>query len=259
MTATAPPPDVTQTAAPGVRLIEALERTWDFEGQCAALGLVPCHAALDTPDTGGVPMLQAGAATIDAIRHSLSPPFCGFLETGSDGLAGTGPRCIQTAQAGGLVLSLTATTAFTLPVVEVAAIAIRRRLALPDGEAAELMEICLAEAVSNAVIHGNLEIPDHLRATPRGFESFRAVMRERLCNPAMASRRIEIHVLRATPSSFTLAVSDQGRGFDLETQLRKETRADAHSGRGLGLIRRACAGIGSEDGGRTLVMTFSWP
>jgi anti-sigma regulatory factor (Ser/Thr protein kinase) len=256
-------PEVRRAAAPGVRLIGSVGQTKDFDHQCTLLGLCPRPTDAPDPETDDAgadssPLLQAGEATIEAIRHSLSPPFCGFLETGPDGLAGTGPRCIETALAGGLVLSLTATTACTLPVVELAAVAIRRRLALPDGEGAELMEICLAEAVSNAVIHGNLEIPDHLRATPRGFESFRIVMRERLCNPSMALRRIEIHVLRATSSSFTLAVSDQGRGFNLEEQLKKETKASAHSGRGLGLIRRACAQIESEDGGRTLVMTFPW-
>lgn len=261
-------PTMKRAMTPEVRLVGSAGRTHEVERQCARLGLClhpvdlpgPDAPDLDAPgpDAGAVPLLLAGEATIETIRHSLSPPFCGFLETGADGLGGTGPRCLRTALAGGLVLSLTATTACSLPVVELAAVAIRRRLALPDGEGAELMEICLAEAVSNAVIHGNLEIPDHLRATPRGFESFRTVMRERLCNPKMALRRIEIHAVSADSNSFTLAVSDQGRGFNLEKQLQKEARVNAHSGRGLGLIRRACARVGSEDGGRTLVMTFPW-
>ncbi|WP_040566003.1 ATP-binding protein [Magnetospirillum molischianum] len=249
--------DVKQNAAPGVRLIGSPDETWNFDQQCATLGLSPHRAAsADESEPDETPLLQAGPATIETISHSLSLPFSGFLETCPNGLAGITQRCIKTARAGGLVLSLTSATACTLPVVELISIAIRRRLALPDGEVAELMEICLGEAVSNAVIHGNLEIPNHLRATPKGFESFRQIMRERLCDQTMASRRIEVHALRDGELSFTLFVSDQGGGFNLESKLEKETRVDAHSGRGLGLIRRACARIGSEDGGRTLVMTF---
>lgn len=251
--------DANPNAAPGVRLVETTNRTWDFERQCAALGLIPHSAA--TPDEAGADrptLILAGPATIEMIRRSLRPPYSGFLETGTDGLAGTGRRCIETVRAGGLALSLTAATACALPLVELVAVAIRRWLALANGESAELMEICLAEAVSNAVIHGNLEIPNHLRATPQGFDTFRQVMRERLDDPAMASRRIEIHALRVTPGSFTLAVSDQGPGFDLAARIKKEARIDARSGRGLGLIRRACTRIESEDRGRTLVMTFPW-
>jgi len=258
MTSTACP-DVKPNAAPGLRLIGSTDRTWDFERQCAALGLAPRSAsATDEADADCPTLLLAGPATVETIRHSLSPPYSGFLETGPDGLAGTGQRCIETVRAGGMALSLTATTACSVPLVELVAVAIRRRLALANGESAELMEICLAEAVSNAVIHGNLEIPNHLRATPKGFDAFRNVMRERLDDPRMASRRIEIHVLRAAPGSFTLAVSDQGPGFNLAAQIQKEARVDARSGRGLGLIRRACSSIESEDRGRTLVMTFPW-
>jgi len=251
--------DVPPQVAPGLRLIGSTRPTGDFERQCRALGLTPGPAAdSGESDPGGPGQILAGAATIEALRHSLVPPYCGFLEIGPDGLAGIGPRCIETVRAGGMTLSLTATSACTVPLVELAAVAIRRRLALPDGENAELMEICLAEAVSNAIIHGNLEIPNHLRATPKGFDTFRQVMRERLGDPVMASRRVEIHVLARQPGSFTLAVSDQGPGFNLAAQIKKEARVDARSGRGLGLIRRACATIESEDGGRTLVMTFPW-
>jgi anti-sigma regulatory factor (Ser/Thr protein kinase) len=258
MTSTACP-DVKPNAAPGVRLVGSMNRMWDVDRQCAALGLAPHSASPpDDADAEEPTLLLAGPATIETIRHSLAPPYAGFLEIGSDGLAGIGQRCIETVRAGGMALSLTATSACTVPLVELIAVAIRRRLALANGENAELMEICLAEAVSNAIIHGNLEIPNHLRATPKGFDTFRQVMRERLSDPVMASRRIEIHVLARQPGSFTLAVSDQGPGFNLAAQIKKEARADARSGRGLGLIRRACATIESEDGGRTLVMTFPW-
>ena len=82
-------------------------------------------------------------------------------------------------------------------------------------------------------------------------------MRERLADPALAGRRIEVNVTDFGPDHLAIAVSDQGRGFDLDACLARGINTDAKSGRGLGLIRKACASVLAEDGGSTLVMTFA--
>jgi anti-sigma regulatory factor (Ser/Thr protein kinase) len=258
-------PDIAPHAAPRLRLFGPADGSGEeFERHCAALGLAPSRTGTGVESGAGqadddAPVLLAGAAEIEALQDGLGPSAAGFLEIGASGLAGVGRRCIETARDGGLALSLTTTAACALPVVELAGLAIRRRFGMTDGETAELMEICLAEAVSNAVIHGNLEIPDHLRATRHGFDSFRRTMHERLDTPRLAARRIEINARRIERGRITLAVSDQGAGFELASLMQREVRADARCGRGLGLIRRACAQMAAEDDGRTLVMTFSVP
>ena len=216
------------------------------------LGLVANGWAED----GGPPYLLVGPAERGAVEYGLTPPLSGFLDSGGGGVDGLDARCRATLAGGGLVLSLTTAAVCVLPVVDLAAEAIRRRFDLPAGELAERVEICLAEALGNAVIHGNLAIPGHLRTSPHGFERFRQVMTERLRDPMLAERRVEIHALRADENSFTLLVSDQGCGFDLRAQIEREIPIDAHCGRGLDLIRRGCDGFGTEDGGRTLRMMF---
>jgi two-component sensor histidine kinase len=217
------------------------------------------RAADGWSEAGAAPHLLAGPAGIEALRHGLAPPLAGFLDTGGGGLDGVGPRCPATVAAGGLVLSLTTAAVCALPVVELMTGAIRHRFGLPPGDLIERIEICLAEALGNAVIHGNLAIPGHLRTSPCGFARFRQMMAERLRDPMLADRRVEIHALRAATNSFTLLVSDQGSGFDLGGQAGRAVPIDARCGRGLDLIRRGCTGLAGEDGGRTLRMEFAGP
>ena len=200
-------------------------------------------------------LLLGGPAEAETLARGLALPHRGFVEVDEDGLLGLGARCPAAARADGIVLSLRTASAYRLDCVGPLARALARRFGPVDSEARELVEICLAEAIGNAVIHGNLEIPDHLRTTAEGFERFRGVLRDRIGDPTLAARRVEIRALPAD-GGFTLAVSDQGRGFDLAEQLRRVVRADARCGRGLGLIRRAASGLAAEDDGRTLVMRF---
>ncbi|MDO8606837.1 MAG: ATP-binding protein [Phaeospirillum sp.] len=228
----------------------------DLAGQCAALGL---RVAL-LPDgrcDGADGCILAGASSAGLVRRGMTPPFSGFVELGDEGVLGVGLRCFETVRAGGLCLSLLTGQAYALNTMELLSEGIRHSMNLPAGKVADQIDICMGEAIGNAVIHGNLGIPNHLRATSKGFEHFRHVLHERLADPVLSRRRVEVNVMARGADFLTITVSDQGHGFDLAGKLSRDVQSDAKSGRGLGLIRKICASVLGEDEGRTLVMTFA--
>jgi anti-sigma regulatory factor (Ser/Thr protein kinase) len=239
-------------SAPPLLLVSEAAADPHLDRQCAALGL----RLSDTPLDNHICLL-AGSAETEMVRRGLRAPFAGFIELGGEGLLGVGLRCFETARSGGLALSLITASAYTLSAMELSSEAARRDFAIPDGETADLIDICLAEAIGNAVIHGNLGIPGHLRATPKGFQRFCQIMQERLTDPVLSRRRVEINMSSGGGGRVCMSVTDQGRGFDLAAQLSRAAEVDATHGRGLGLIRRVCSALHGEDDGRTLVMNFT--
>lgn len=236
-------------------LIAQAPHSEELTTQCGALGL-DLRDPDALPASPAAPILM-GPGTADSVTLGLASPYCGFLELGSDGIRGVSRRCFETVRAGGLTLSLKTSTIYRLEALELMARAIRGRFAFLSSDTLDLVEISLAEALSNAVIHGNLGIPNHLRTSAEGFAQFQRLMHERLSDPDRGSRRVEINVAARGQDGLCVAVSDQGHGFDLCEKLTHSTHATAKSGRGLCLIRKAAHSLDGEDGGRTLVMTFS--
>ena len=226
----------------------------DLAAQCRALGIDLCDGGdhLAPPPAA----ILSGVGTTESVRTGLAAPYCGFMELGAEGVLGIGLRCFETVRGGGMTLSLQTATVYRLETLELVAQAIRANFGGISQDTADLMEISLAEALSNAVIHGNLSIPNHLRTTTEGFVQFQKLMHARMADPALASRRIEINVQARGSDFVCVAVSDQGGGFDLNEKLAHTAKATAKNGRGLSLIRKATHSLHVEDGGRTLVMTF---
>ncbi|BAE52342.1 ATP-binding protein [Paramagnetospirillum magneticum] len=236
-------------------LVVASPASEDLEAQCRALG-VGLHqgdAVSEIPPAS----ILGGDATTESVRRGLAAPYCGFVELGAEGASGVGLRCFETVRGGGMTLSLQTATAYRLETLELVAEAIRANFRDVSPDTADLMEISLAEALSNAVIHGNLGIPNHLRATAEGFVEFQRIMQRRMADPALSCRRIEINVHARRPDCICIAVTDQGGGFNLEEKLAHTAHATAKNGRGLCLIRKATHSLQGEDGGRTLAMMFS--
>jgi anti-sigma regulatory factor (Ser/Thr protein kinase) len=67
------------------------------------------------------------------------------------------------------------------------------------------------EALANAIIHGNLEVPATLKE--ESWEQFEVLVREREALPKFADRQVQIRC-RLTPEQIILEVEDQGPGFD---------------------------------------------
>ncbi|MBF0273662.1 MAG: response regulator [Nitrospinae bacterium] len=88
------------------------------------------------------------------------------------------------------------------------------------------LAIAITEVIQNALEHGNLEVPSHLRETygSEGFDRFEKMIEERANDPAYNSKKIFISYLRSQ-TGVTLTVRDEGKGFN-----HKEKMAHIKSG-----------------------------
>lgn len=111
----------------------------------------------------------------------------------------------------------------------------------------------LVEAITNAIVHGNLEIPSSLKEQPGN--AFGRLLAERCSDPRYAERMVDIHV-DDDGYRCTWTISDQGPGFDVAKHLAKidseEPQLELCSGRGILMIRALTDGCSWENGGRTI-------
>jgi len=188
--------------------------------------------------------------TAENISIGLTQPYFGYVEHGAD----PSPSCLMAVSSGGLSMSVSTGTACSVEVVQPFAAAVAKSLGDIDPS---MIELCLAEAVGNAAIHGNLGIDGALRSTREGFEIFSRLMGERLADPKTSGKRIDIIMLPLPENCFRLSVSDRGHGFDFEAVQNIVAGPNAKHGRGIALIRRIARQVFTEDAGRTLVMDFA--
>src|SRR5262245_377643 len=122
--------------------------------------------------------------------------------------------------------------------------------------------IAFHEAISNAIIHGNLELSSELKE--RGDTSFAEALAQRASDPALAQRIVDI-VMRYDGDRARWIITDQGQGFDYERWLKRQESDDPEadpeallaSGRGILLMRSFLDEIRYEQGGRRLILTLN--
>lgn len=157
------------------------------------------------------------------------------------------------ASAQGMYLSLTTRTAFGAQCALLVCDALAHRGVLGDARRSAV-ELCLHEAVANAIVHGNLEIASSAKDKPDGYRVFSQLVGERLRDPAMADRRTDIFA-RWRDSALVIAVSDQGSGFDTAI-LPPDAGGTARSGRGFIFMRALAKEVTVTDGGRCTSLRF---
>lgn len=204
----------------------------------------------------GSAFLLYGVACPESISAGLNLPLTGFVEACNDHLDRLPPRSLRALRQGGLVLSLSTQSACRMELSLQLEHAILQRFPLGRRAGDDMVALCLAEAISNAVIHGNLGIDSDMRSSREGFRQFRQTMNDRLTDPTLATRRVTISLSPVPGGSFMAAISDEGNGFDIAHHLGKAIDPAAKFGRGLALIRKVTRNVWAEDDGRTLIMTF---
>lgn len=118
--------------------------------------------------------------------------------------------------------------------------------------------LALSEAISNAIIHGNLEISSETR-NGDADEYYRQIEARR-DRPPYNERTVHI-TMGFTQSSATFVIRDQGAGFDLAAVAdpTDDENLMAASGRGILLMRSYCDAVSWNDPGNevTLVKTLN--
>lgn len=164
-----------------------------------------------------------------------------------------GDRLRQAVDRHGLFLSLTTKTAFNADVTGLLCAVCKGRLPLSDERRFDI-ETAVEEALSNAMVHGNLDVASSLRNDPADFEIYCDLVNERLQTPGYADRRIEILILWDT-NRIDIEVHDEGRGYDF-ANVRLAAPLEAKSGRGFALIMNLANSVSVGEQGRCLTMSF---
>jgi CheY-like chemotaxis protein/anti-sigma regulatory factor (Ser/Thr protein kinase) len=124
------------------------------------------------------------------------------------------------------------------------------------GTPAERESVALAvhEAILNAIIHGNLEVPSSLKNEDKRFEELLA---ERQRDPAYSSRTVRIEY-RADRTFAEYVVEDDGDGFDshLLPDLSDTSTLLEVSGRGILIIRLTMSEVSWNERGNRIRMIW---
>lgn len=127
------------------------------------------------------------------------------------------------------------------------------RLKLCDPSGLVLLGVALHEALTNAILHGNLELSSALRETDEK-EYYRLGV-ERRSQPEYADRRVYI-TARFTREELTFMIRDEGKGFDpnLLPDPTDPANLGKVSGRGLLLIQTFMDRVVHNETGNEITM-----
>lgn len=159
-------------------------------------------------------------------------------------------RSVRRAGSADVFASFTTGTANRLHLASLVLDVLAARRPIPGAQRDDI-ELALHEAVSNAVVHGNLQVASMQDVSMASLERFSADMAQRMADPSFANRRIEVAAW-AEATGVTIEVADEGEGF-----VPPDRRDDGPSGRGLSLIESIAESCELLDNGRRIRMRFA--
>jgi anti-sigma regulatory factor (Ser/Thr protein kinase) len=116
--------------------------------------------------------------------------------------------------------------------------------------------LALHEALTNSIVHGNLELSSDLKE--QGDDCFARAVAHRCADSAFASRTVDVRSLY-DGRSIRWTLTDQGPGFDVEgVQRRLDTEGPGEraSGRGLLMMRAFLDEVHFDQGGRRVLLVL---
>lgn len=117
----------------------------------------------------------------------------------------------------------------------------------------QAIELALDEALTNAMFHGNLDIPSQLKE--QDFSAFYELAVRRLIEEPYASRRVEV-IFSFDEKLAVFSIVDQGRGFDWRGYMNMEPDSEAAYGRGLLIIRTLANAVSYNEKGNRVTLIF---
>jgi anti-sigma regulatory factor (Ser/Thr protein kinase) len=125
---------------------------------------------------------------------------------------------------------------------------------------ANKLVLALHEALTNSVVHGNLELSSELKE--RSDNTFAEALAQRAADPRYGLRPVDVHV-EYDGERCRWTLTDQGQGFDVESVLARAADPDFEvmlsSGRGILMMRSFLDDVRYEAGGRRVVLTLDRP
>lgn len=126
--------------------------------------------------------------------------------------------------------------------------------ACAEGLKKRYMELVLEEALTNAIVHGNLEVPSSLKDTD--FELFNKLVAERIAVGPYNSRKVEV-TYKFDGLKMSFVIKDEGPGFDWSSKIgEEEADPDAGHGRGLMIIKALVSKMEYNGKGNELTIEF---
>lgn len=114
------------------------------------------------------------------------------------------------------------------------------------------LSICLNESLTNAVVHGNLEVPSSLKEDD--WSVFEEMVEKRESTPEYADRKVLVDY-QVDESQLKFKIQDQGAGFDpSKLPDPNDPLAMLSSGRGIMLIRTFMNHVSWNDKGNKITM-----
>ncbi len=197
---------------------------------------------------GRVVVLADDAESLDP-PTLWEPPYVGWIEAG---VLDDQPLAEAIARSHGtdFYAFLTTAGANALHLAGRLVAAVARVHPLPD-EVRDDIELALHEAISNAVVHGNLQVEGMKGLSVAALDRFSSDLAARLADPGFAMRQLEV-TARLEAGRLVLEVADEGSGFT-----REDRGPAGASGRGLELIAAIAEAYELLDGGRRIRMRFA--
>lgn len=128
--------------------------------------------------------------------------------------------------------------------------------ACQESRSGKLM-LALHEALSNAILHGNLELASELRE--QGDNAFAQALAARTADPLLSARVVDV-LVDYDGERCQWVITDQGKGFDVDRVLARVTSDDPEvllsSGRGILIMRTFLDEVKFEANGRRLLLTL---
>jgi anti-sigma regulatory factor (Ser/Thr protein kinase) len=115
--------------------------------------------------------------------------------------------------------------------------------------------LALHEALTNSIVHGNLELSSDLKERE---DSFARAVADRCADSAFASRTVDVRSFY-DGRSIRWTLTDQGPGFDAEgvqRRLAEEGPTERASGRGLLMMRAFLDEVHFDQGGRRVLLVL---
>jgi hypothetical protein len=223
------------------------ERLEEF-ASASGIGCGPIVA--DLPADGGLDGATVLAASLDDEHFGeiLARGASTCIEIGSLDVPDVA-ALMRLAQSSSIFISLTTVSAYRFQLAFRVVQALAHWQPLGEERCYD-MELALQEAISNAVVHGNLSVHSLENPSLNALERFSSEIAERLADPELANRRLKVAALLGE-GEITIDVIDQGSGF--KPGSRKSSVA---SGRGISLIETLVSGWELLDEGRRIRLRF---